>query len=102
MVSTRIRKENCTTSDHLLQPNYWPGKETQLQKNDDLKLGFLTSENSANFNQKGFECVNSFSFQKNVYFVFDPRNQIMYLITNIINHVIEDVDGKVNLKPFNL
>uniref|UniRef100_A0A8C6MKX9 Solute carrier organic anion transporter family member n=1 Tax=Moschus moschiferus TaxID=68415 RepID=A0A8C6MKX9_MOSMO len=30
MVSTRIRKENCTTSDHLLQPNYWPGKETQL------------------------------------------------------------------------
>ncbi|KAF6340489.1 solute carrier organic anion transporter family member 1C1 [Rhinolophus ferrumequinum] len=30
MVSTRIRKENCTTSDHLLQPNCWPGKETQL------------------------------------------------------------------------
>uniref|UniRef100_A0AC11AKK3 Solute carrier organic anion transporter family member 1C1 n=1 Tax=Ovis aries TaxID=9940 RepID=A0AC11AKK3_SHEEP len=30
MVSTRIRKENCTTNDHLLQPNYWPGKETQL------------------------------------------------------------------------
>ncbi|XP_047643405.1 solute carrier organic anion transporter family member 1C1 isoform X2 [Phacochoerus africanus] len=30
MVSTRISKENCTTSDHLLQPNYWPGKETQL------------------------------------------------------------------------
>ncbi|XP_026358102.1 solute carrier organic anion transporter family member 1C1 [Ursus arctos] len=30
MVSTRIRKENCTTSDLLLQPNYWPGKETQL------------------------------------------------------------------------
>ncbi|XP_049549795.1 solute carrier organic anion transporter family member 1C1 isoform X4 [Orcinus orca] len=30
MVSTRIRKENCTTSDHLLQPSYWPGKETQL------------------------------------------------------------------------
>ncbi|XP_025139139.2 solute carrier organic anion transporter family member 1C1 isoform X2 [Bubalus bubalis] len=30
MVSTRIRKEHCTTSDHLLQPNYWPGKETQL------------------------------------------------------------------------
>ncbi|XP_039104947.1 solute carrier organic anion transporter family member 1C1 isoform X2 [Hyaena hyaena] len=30
MVSTTIRKENCITSDHLLQPNYWPGKETQL------------------------------------------------------------------------
>ncbi|XP_057558859.1 solute carrier organic anion transporter family member 1C1 isoform X3 [Hippopotamus amphibius kiboko] len=30
MMSTRIRKENCTTNDHLLQPNYWPGKETQL------------------------------------------------------------------------
>ncbi|XP_059791391.1 solute carrier organic anion transporter family member 1C1 isoform X3 [Balaenoptera ricei] len=30
MVSTRSRKENCTTSDHLLQPSYWPGKETQL------------------------------------------------------------------------
>uniref|UniRef100_A0A667H4F5 Solute carrier organic anion transporter family member n=1 Tax=Lynx canadensis TaxID=61383 RepID=A0A667H4F5_LYNCA len=30
MVSTTIRKENCTTDDHLLQPNYWPGKETQL------------------------------------------------------------------------
>ncbi|XP_047599212.1 solute carrier organic anion transporter family member 1C1 isoform X1 [Lutra lutra] len=30
MVSTRIRKENCTTSDHLLQPSCWPGKETQL------------------------------------------------------------------------
>uniref|UniRef100_A0A8C0PL04 Solute carrier organic anion transporter family member n=2 Tax=Canis lupus familiaris TaxID=9615 RepID=A0A8C0PL04_CANLF len=30
MVSARMRKENCTTSDHLLQPNYWPGKETQL------------------------------------------------------------------------
>ncbi|XP_065742683.1 solute carrier organic anion transporter family member 1C1 isoform X2 [Phocoena phocoena] len=30
MVSTRISKENCTTSDHLLQPSYWPGKETQL------------------------------------------------------------------------
>ncbi|XP_006912729.1 solute carrier organic anion transporter family member 1C1 isoform X2 [Pteropus alecto] len=30
MVSTRIKKENCTTSDHLLQPNNWPGKETQL------------------------------------------------------------------------
>uniref|UniRef100_A0A3Q2I3A4 Solute carrier organic anion transporter family member n=1 Tax=Equus caballus TaxID=9796 RepID=A0A3Q2I3A4_HORSE len=30
MVSPRIRKENCTTSDHLLQPNYWPGKETRL------------------------------------------------------------------------
>nr|XP_045366248.1 solute carrier organic anion transporter family member 1C1 isoform X3 [Camelus bactrianus] len=30
MGSTRIRKENFTTSDHLLQPSYWPGKETQL------------------------------------------------------------------------
>ncbi|KAL2776762.1 solute carrier organic anion transporter family member 1C1 isoform 2 [Daubentonia madagascariensis] len=30
MVSTRFLKENCTTSDHLLQPNYWPGKETRL------------------------------------------------------------------------
>ncbi|XP_022433431.1 solute carrier organic anion transporter family member 1C1 isoform X3 [Delphinapterus leucas] len=30
MESTRISKENCTTSDHLLQPSYWPGKETQL------------------------------------------------------------------------
>uniref|UniRef100_A0A2K5ZDK4 Solute carrier organic anion transporter family member n=1 Tax=Mandrillus leucophaeus TaxID=9568 RepID=A0A2K5ZDK4_MANLE len=30
MVSTRFQKENCTTSDHLLQPKYWPGKETQL------------------------------------------------------------------------
>ncbi|XP_008054067.1 solute carrier organic anion transporter family member 1C1 isoform X3 [Carlito syrichta] len=30
MVATRFRKENYTTSDHLLQPNYWPGKETQL------------------------------------------------------------------------
>ncbi|XP_055136413.2 solute carrier organic anion transporter family member 1C1 isoform X3 [Symphalangus syndactylus] len=30
MVSTRFQKENYTTSDHLLQPNYWPGKETQL------------------------------------------------------------------------
>ncbi|XP_072621974.1 solute carrier organic anion transporter family member 1C1 isoform X4 [Vulpes vulpes] len=30
VVSARMRKENCTTSDHLLQPNYWPGKETQL------------------------------------------------------------------------
>uniref|UniRef100_A0A2K6TYT7 Solute carrier organic anion transporter family member n=1 Tax=Saimiri boliviensis boliviensis TaxID=39432 RepID=A0A2K6TYT7_SAIBB len=29
-VSTRFQKENYTTSDHLLQPNYWPGKETQL------------------------------------------------------------------------
>ncbi|XP_045411211.1 solute carrier organic anion transporter family member 1C1 isoform X2 [Lemur catta] len=30
MVSARFLKENCTTSDHLLQPNYWPGKETRL------------------------------------------------------------------------
>ncbi|XP_023081957.1 solute carrier organic anion transporter family member 1C1 isoform X3 [Piliocolobus tephrosceles] len=30
MVSTRFQKENCSTSDHLLQPKYWPGKETQL------------------------------------------------------------------------
>ncbi|XP_012662232.1 solute carrier organic anion transporter family member 1C1 [Otolemur garnettii] len=30
MVSTRFLKENCATSDHLLQPNYWPGRETQL------------------------------------------------------------------------
>ncbi|PNJ26989.1 SLCO1C1 isoform 3 [Pongo abelii] len=30
MVSTRFQKENYTTSDRLLQPNYWPGKETQL------------------------------------------------------------------------
>ncbi|XP_071066309.1 solute carrier organic anion transporter family member 1C1 isoform X5 [Dasypus novemcinctus] len=30
MVSTRIRKECSTTGDHLLQPSYWPGKETQL------------------------------------------------------------------------
>ncbi|KAM6162086.1 solute carrier organic anion transporter family member 1C1 isoform 1-T1 [Erethizon dorsatum] len=30
MVSTRFRKENCATSDHLLHPNYWPGKETRL------------------------------------------------------------------------
>uniref|UniRef100_A0A2I3HCA0 Solute carrier organic anion transporter family member n=1 Tax=Nomascus leucogenys TaxID=61853 RepID=A0A2I3HCA0_NOMLE len=30
MVSTRFQKENYTTSDHLLQTNYWPGKETQL------------------------------------------------------------------------
>nr|KAF6375357.1 solute carrier organic anion transporter family member 1C1 [Pipistrellus kuhlii] len=29
VVSTRISKENCTTSDHLLQPT-WVGKETQL------------------------------------------------------------------------
>ena len=30
-----------------------------------------------NFNQKGFKCVNSFSFQKAVYFVFDtvPDNK---------------------------
>ncbi|XP_032109712.1 solute carrier organic anion transporter family member 1C1 isoform X3 [Sapajus apella] len=28
--STRFQKENYTTSDHLLQPNHWPGKETQL------------------------------------------------------------------------
>lgn len=27
----------------------------------------------ASFNQKGFKCVNSFSFQKDVYFVFDPK-----------------------------
>uniref|UniRef100_A0A8C5V2J6 Solute carrier organic anion transporter family member n=1 Tax=Microcebus murinus TaxID=30608 RepID=A0A8C5V2J6_MICMU len=30
MVSERFLKENCTTNDHLLQPNYWPGKETRL------------------------------------------------------------------------
>ncbi|XP_012496438.1 PREDICTED: solute carrier organic anion transporter family member 1C1 [Propithecus coquereli] len=30
MVSARFLKENCTTSDHLLQPNSWPGKETRL------------------------------------------------------------------------
>uniref|UniRef100_A0A8C2W477 Solute carrier organic anion transporter family member n=1 Tax=Chinchilla lanigera TaxID=34839 RepID=A0A8C2W477_CHILA len=30
MVSTRFRKENCATSDHLLHPSYWPGKETRL------------------------------------------------------------------------
>ncbi|KAM9230877.1 solute carrier organic anion transporter family member 1C1 isoform 1-T1 [Dugong dugon] len=30
VISARIRKENCTTNDHLLQPNYWPGKETRL------------------------------------------------------------------------
>ncbi|XP_023611316.1 solute carrier organic anion transporter family member 1C1 isoform X3 [Myotis lucifugus] len=30
MVSIRIGKENCTTSDHLLQPNCWPGQETRL------------------------------------------------------------------------
>ncbi|KAM4839439.1 solute carrier organic anion transporter family member 1C1 isoform X4 [Urocitellus parryii] len=29
-VSPRFRKENCSPSDHLLQPNYWPGKETRL------------------------------------------------------------------------
>lgn len=27
---------------------------------------------------------------------------ILYLITNIISHVVEGVDGKVNLKYFNL
>nr|XP_012788838.1 unnamed protein product [Sorex araneus] len=30
MVSTRVKKGNCATSDHSLQPSYWPGKETQL------------------------------------------------------------------------
>ncbi|XP_006889126.1 PREDICTED: solute carrier organic anion transporter family member 1C1 isoform X2 [Elephantulus edwardii] len=30
VISSRIRKENCTANDHLLQPSYWPGKETQL------------------------------------------------------------------------
>uniref|UniRef100_A0A286XID9 Solute carrier organic anion transporter family member n=1 Tax=Cavia porcellus TaxID=10141 RepID=A0A286XID9_CAVPO len=30
MISTRFRKENYATSDHLLNPNYWPGKETRL------------------------------------------------------------------------
>ncbi|XP_062051501.1 solute carrier organic anion transporter family member 1C1 [Lepus europaeus] len=30
MVSTRFTKENSIPSDHLLQPNCWPGKETQL------------------------------------------------------------------------
>lgn len=30
-----------------------------------------------NINQKGFKCVNSFSFQKAIYFVFDtvPDNK---------------------------
>ncbi|XP_055990592.1 solute carrier organic anion transporter family member 1C1 isoform X1 [Sorex fumeus] len=28
--STKVKKENCATSDHSLQPSYWPGKETQL------------------------------------------------------------------------
>ncbi|XP_060050457.1 solute carrier organic anion transporter family member 1C1 isoform X2 [Erinaceus europaeus] len=30
MMSASIRKEVCSTSDHLLNFNYWPGKETQL------------------------------------------------------------------------
>ncbi|XP_037370160.1 solute carrier organic anion transporter family member 1C1 [Talpa occidentalis] len=30
VVPTRIKKENYTTSKHLLQPNYWPGKETRI------------------------------------------------------------------------
>ncbi|XP_004634598.1 solute carrier organic anion transporter family member 1C1 isoform X3 [Octodon degus] len=30
MVSTRFRKNNHSTSDHLLHPSYWPGKETRL------------------------------------------------------------------------
>ncbi|KAM5174243.1 solute carrier organic anion transporter family member 1C1 isoform 3-T3 [Callospermophilus lateralis] len=30
MVSPRFRRENCSPSDHLLQSNYWPGKETRL------------------------------------------------------------------------
>uniref|UniRef100_I3M037 Solute carrier organic anion transporter family member n=1 Tax=Ictidomys tridecemlineatus TaxID=43179 RepID=I3M037_ICTTR len=30
MVSPRFRKENCSPRDRLLQPNYWPGKETRL------------------------------------------------------------------------
>ncbi|XP_040824275.1 solute carrier organic anion transporter family member 1C1 isoform X4 [Ochotona curzoniae] len=30
VVSTRFRKENCFRRDHLLEPSYWPGKETQL------------------------------------------------------------------------
>lgn len=30
MVSVKIRKENGPASDYWLQPNYWPGKETQL------------------------------------------------------------------------
>ncbi|XP_010614101.1 solute carrier organic anion transporter family member 1C1 isoform X1 [Fukomys damarensis] len=30
MVSTRFKKENGATSDHLLHPSHWPGKETRL------------------------------------------------------------------------
>ncbi|KAM6215910.1 solute carrier organic anion transporter family member 1C1 isoform 2-T2 [Rhynchocyon petersi] len=30
VISTRIRKENCIANDHLLQPSYWPGRETRL------------------------------------------------------------------------
>ncbi|XP_058511640.1 solute carrier organic anion transporter family member 1C1 [Ochotona princeps] len=30
VVSTRFRKENCFPHDQLLEPSYWPGKETQL------------------------------------------------------------------------
>ncbi|XP_075409178.1 solute carrier organic anion transporter family member 1C1 isoform X2 [Tenrec ecaudatus] len=29
-IATRIGKEICTTNDHLLHPNYCPGRETQL------------------------------------------------------------------------
>uniref|UniRef100_A0A8C6QHF7 Solute carrier organic anion transporter family member n=1 Tax=Nannospalax galili TaxID=1026970 RepID=A0A8C6QHF7_NANGA len=29
-VATRFQRENCTPRDHLLQPKYWPGKETRL------------------------------------------------------------------------
>nr|XP_044995462.1 solute carrier organic anion transporter family member 1C1 isoform X3 [Jaculus jaculus] len=29
-VSTRFQKESCAARDHLLQPQYWPGKETRL------------------------------------------------------------------------
>ncbi|KAM5262911.1 solute carrier organic anion transporter family member 1C1 isoform 2-T2 [Ctenodactylus gundi] len=30
MVSSRLKNENCTTRDYLLQPDSWPGKETRL------------------------------------------------------------------------
>ncbi|XP_012588238.1 PREDICTED: solute carrier organic anion transporter family member 1C1 isoform X2 [Condylura cristata] len=30
VISTRIEKENYARSEHLLQPHYWPGKETRI------------------------------------------------------------------------
>lgn len=76
MISTRFRKENYATSDHLLNPNYWPGKETRLQTSMTRSHVFECGEILSNkVELKEFSLCNFSIPSKQFYFVFDGRHQ---------------------------